>query len=80
MDITDWIIRAAIFGVLAAVLIGTFQNLYMPLGAAGRSRLLSPEADGLRDKGAQKRVIMIFLLCAYVPLPLCACIVIQKPN
>jgi Flp pilus assembly pilin Flp len=28
MDITDWIIRAAIFGVLAAVLIGTFQNLY----------------------------------------------------
>jgi Flp pilus assembly pilin Flp len=28
MDLTDWIIRAAIFGVLAAVLIGTFQNLY----------------------------------------------------
>jgi hypothetical protein len=28
MDITDYIIRAAIFGVLAAVLIGTFQNLY----------------------------------------------------
>jgi len=27
MDLTDWIIRAAIFGVLAAVLIGTFQNL-----------------------------------------------------
>ena len=28
MDITDWIIRAAIFGVLAAVVIGTFQNIY----------------------------------------------------
>jgi hypothetical protein len=28
MDLTDWIIRAAIFGVLAAVVIGTFQNLY----------------------------------------------------
>jgi hypothetical protein len=28
MTIIDWIIRASIFGVLAAVLIGTFQNLY----------------------------------------------------
>ena len=28
MDVTDWIIRTAIFGVLAAVVIGTFQNLY----------------------------------------------------
>ena len=28
MDLTDWIIRAAIFGVLAAVVIGTLQNLY----------------------------------------------------
>jgi len=28
MDVSDWIIRAAIFGVLAAVVIGTFQNLY----------------------------------------------------
>jgi hypothetical protein len=27
MDITDWIIRAAIFGVLACTVIGTLQNL-----------------------------------------------------
>jgi len=27
MDISDWIIRAAIFGVLAAAVIGTLQNL-----------------------------------------------------
>jgi hypothetical protein len=27
MDITDWIIRASIFGVLACVVIGTLQNL-----------------------------------------------------
>ena len=28
MDITDWIIRTAIFGVLAAAVIGTVQNIY----------------------------------------------------
>ena len=36
MTITDWIIRAAIFGVLAAVLIGTFQNLYDAIKKRGR--------------------------------------------
>jgi hypothetical protein len=36
MDITDWIIRAAIFGVLAAVLIGTFQNLYSAIKNRGK--------------------------------------------
>jgi hypothetical protein len=36
MDITDWIIRAAIFGVLAAVLIGTFQNLYDAIKNRGK--------------------------------------------
>ena len=35
MDITDWIIRAAIFGVLAAVVIGTFQNLYTAIKKRG---------------------------------------------
>jgi len=29
MTITDWIIRSAIFGVLACVVIGTIQNLYI---------------------------------------------------
>jgi len=28
MTIADWIIRAAIFGVLACVVIGTLQNLF----------------------------------------------------
>jgi hypothetical protein len=28
MTIADWLIRAAIFGVLACVVIGTLQNLY----------------------------------------------------
>ena len=28
MTITDWIIRASIFGVLACVVIGTLQNLF----------------------------------------------------
>ena len=36
MDITDWIIRAAIFGVLAAVVIGTFQNLYTAIKNRGK--------------------------------------------
>jgi hypothetical protein len=36
MDITDYIIRAAIFGVLAAVLIGTFQNLYDAIKNRGK--------------------------------------------
>jgi Flp pilus assembly pilin Flp len=36
MDLTDWIIRAAIFGVLAAVLIGTFQNLYDAIKKRGK--------------------------------------------
>jgi hypothetical protein len=35
MDVTDWIIRAAIFGVLAAVVIGTFQNLYTAIKKRG---------------------------------------------
>jgi hypothetical protein len=35
MDITDWIIRAAIFGVLAAVVIGTFQNIYTAIKKRG---------------------------------------------
>ena len=38
MDISAWIIKAAIFGVLAAVVIGTFQNLY----------------DAIRKKDAKK--------------------------
>jgi len=36
MDLTEWIIRAAIFGVLAAVLIGTFQNLYDAIKNRGK--------------------------------------------
>jgi hypothetical protein len=28
MSVSDWIIRGAIFGVLACVVIGTLQNLY----------------------------------------------------
>jgi hypothetical protein len=36
MDLTDWIIRAAIFGVLAAVVIGTFQNLYDAIRSRGK--------------------------------------------
>jgi hypothetical protein len=28
MSVADWIIRAAIFGVLACVVIGTLQNLF----------------------------------------------------
>ena len=36
MDLTDWIIRAAIFGVLAAVVIGTFQNLYTAIKNRGK--------------------------------------------
>lgn len=36
MDITDWIIRTAIFGVLAAVVIGTFQNLYTAIKNRGK--------------------------------------------
>ena len=35
MTVADWIIRGAIFGVLACVLIGTVQNL---LGALRDSR------------------------------------------
>ena len=31
MSIADWIIRSAIFGVLACVVIGTLQNLYIAL-------------------------------------------------
>jgi len=36
MDITDWIIRTAIFGVLAAVVIGTFQNIYDAVKKRGK--------------------------------------------
>ena len=36
MDISAWIIKAAIFGVLAAVVIGTFQNLYDAIKKKGR--------------------------------------------
>jgi hypothetical protein len=36
MDISAWIIKAAIFGVLAAVAIGTFQNLYDAIKKKGR--------------------------------------------
>jgi hypothetical protein len=36
MDISDWIIRSAIFGVLAAVVIGTVQNLYDAVKKKGR--------------------------------------------
>lgn len=28
MDISDWIIRASIFGVLACAFLGVFQNIY----------------------------------------------------
>jgi hypothetical protein len=35
MDIADWIIRIAIFGVLAAAVIGTFQNLYTAIKKRG---------------------------------------------
>jgi hypothetical protein len=35
MDIADWIIRTAIFGVLAAAVIGTFQNLYTAIKKRG---------------------------------------------
>jgi hypothetical protein len=28
MDVSDWIIRSAIFGVLACVVIGTLQNIF----------------------------------------------------
>ena len=36
MDLTDWIIRSAIFGVLAAVVIGTFQNIYDAIKKRGK--------------------------------------------
>lgn len=36
MDITDWIIRTAIFGVLAAVVVGTFQNIYDAIKKRGK--------------------------------------------
>jgi hypothetical protein len=36
MDISAWIIKAAIFGVLAAVAIGTIQNLYDAIWKKGR--------------------------------------------
>jgi hypothetical protein len=35
MSISDWIIRAAIFGVLACVVIGTFQNLFTAIKNRG---------------------------------------------
>jgi hypothetical protein len=35
MGISDWIIRAAIFAVLACVVIGTFQNLVSALRKGG---------------------------------------------
>jgi hypothetical protein len=35
MNLSDWIIRAAIFAVLACVVIGTFQNIFSALKARG---------------------------------------------
>jgi hypothetical protein len=35
MDVSDWIIRAAIFGVLTSVVIGTIQNLYTAIKKRG---------------------------------------------
>jgi hypothetical protein len=39
MDISDWIIRSAIFGVLACVVIGTFQNIFSAIKKMGKSNL-----------------------------------------
>jgi hypothetical protein len=38
MGISDWIIRAAIFAVLACVVIGTFQNLVSALRKGGEKK------------------------------------------
>jgi hypothetical protein len=35
MGISDWIIRTAIFGVLACVVIGTFQNIISAMRKRG---------------------------------------------
>jgi hypothetical protein len=35
MSISDWIIRSAIFGVLACVVIGTLQNIFSAITKGG---------------------------------------------
>jgi hypothetical protein len=37
MTMADWIIRAAIFGVLACVVIGTFQNIFSAIKKGKRA-------------------------------------------
>jgi hypothetical protein len=51
LTITDWIIRASIFGVLACVVIGTLQNLFgapkkYPPSAASHPRNLDGAPQG----------------------------------
>jgi hypothetical protein len=36
MSIADWIIRAAIFGVLACAVLGMFQNIFSALKSRGK--------------------------------------------
>jgi hypothetical protein len=36
MSIADWIIRAAIFGVLAGAVIGMFQNIFTAIKNRGK--------------------------------------------
>lgn len=38
MSVTDWIIRLAIFGVLAIAVIGTLQNIVDAIREAGKRR------------------------------------------
>jgi len=35
MDISDWIIRTAIFGVLACAVLGTLQNIFDAIKKSG---------------------------------------------
>jgi hypothetical protein len=37
LDISDWIIRTAIFGVLACAVIGTLQNIYSAIKNSGKN-------------------------------------------
>ncbi len=42
MTITDWIIRLAIFSVLAIAVIGTLQNIVAAIKEAGKHRQAKP--------------------------------------
>jgi len=81
MDLTDWIIRAAIFGVLAAVLIGTFPESLRRRQKTGKEVnccRLKPTARGTkahRHKGTKGHNDFSALrLCAFAPLCLFSCV------